>query len=124
MQFLPENSAIEQRVQEEFGQSPQKLFAHFDPEPIASASLGQVHRATLKTGEDVAVVRYPGIETIVQSDLITLRRIVNLLDRLFPGHGLTTVHEEVEQMVRSESTSSRKQQVSSGFQQTSKPRLH
>ena len=96
-------SAIEQRVQEEFGQSPQQLFAHFDPEPIASASLGQVHRATLKTGEDVAVkVRYPGIETIVQSDLITLRRIVNLLDRLFPGHGLTTVYEEVEQMVRSE----------------------
>ena len=47
-------------------------------------------------------VRYPGIETIVQSDLITLRRIVNLLDRLFPGHGLTTVYEEVEQMVRSE----------------------
>ena len=98
-----EFSAIEERVREEFGESPSTLFQTFDPHPIASASLGQVHRATLPTGEDVAVkVRYPGIETIVQSDLITLRRIVGLLERLFPGHGLTTVYEEVEQMVRSE----------------------
>ena len=55
---------IEARLREEFGgRSPTELFAEFSPEPVASASIGQVHRARLHTGEQVAVkVQYSDIE--------------------------------------------------------------
>lgn len=91
---------IQGRLREEFGREPEEVFKKIDPAPIASASLGQVHRAWLDDGTVVAVkVRYPGIEDIVESDLVTLRKIVELLDWLFPTHGLTTVYQEIEQMV-------------------------
>ena len=94
---------IRERLQEEFGKDPDVLFRTFDHIAIASASLGQVHRATLQDGTDVAVkVRYPGIEVIVESDLVTLRKIVGFLERIFPKHGLTTVYDEIEQMVLEE----------------------
>src|SRR5262252_6425670 len=54
---------IEARLREELGgRSPTEVFAEFSPEPVASASIGQVHRARLATGEAVAVkVQYPDI---------------------------------------------------------------
>ncbi len=49
-------------VEEELGQPPERLFARWDPEPIAAASIGQVHRAITHDGRAVAVkVQYPGI---------------------------------------------------------------
>ena len=93
-------SEIRARLKEEFGKEPDEVFQKIDPVPIASASLGQVHRATLPDGTEVAVkVRYPGIEDIVDADLVVLRKIVDLLDRMFPTHGLLTVYKEIEQMV-------------------------
>ena len=64
-------------MREEFGgRGPAELFAEFSPEPVASASIGQVHRARLHSGEQVAVkVQYPDIEEIVRIDLQALRRI-------------------------------------------------
>ena len=56
------------------------MFAAFSPEPVASASIGQVHRARLPSGEEVAVkVQYPDIEEIVRTDLRALRRIFGVL---------------------------------------------
>ena len=47
-------------IEEEFGQPPERLFARWDPEPIAAASIGQVHRAITRDGLAVAVkVQYP-----------------------------------------------------------------
>jgi predicted unusual protein kinase regulating ubiquinone biosynthesis (AarF/ABC1/UbiB family) len=61
------------------------VFASFEPEPIASASLAQVHRARLRDGRDVAVkVQYPDIEHIVRTDLASLRRICILYERFDP----------------------------------------
>jgi predicted unusual protein kinase regulating ubiquinone biosynthesis (AarF/ABC1/UbiB family) len=57
-----------------------KVFAKFEETPIASASLGQVHRATLSSGEEVVVkVRRPGVEWTVGTDLKVLRRMIPFL---------------------------------------------
>ena len=51
----------------------ESVFKFFDPEPIGSASIGQVHRATLFDGRDVAVkIQYPGIAGSIESDLKNL----------------------------------------------------
>ncbi|MCA9562213.1 MAG: AarF/ABC1/UbiB kinase family protein [Myxococcales bacterium] len=55
------------------------VFKFFDPEPIGSASIGQVHRGTLHTGEDVAVkIQYPGVAKSLESDLKNLGSLMGL----------------------------------------------
>lgn len=57
-------------VQAELGATVESLFAEFDPTPLASASIGQVHRATLHSGECVVVkIQRPGIERVINADL-------------------------------------------------------
>ena len=61
------------------------VFSSFAPEPLASASLAQVHRARLRDGREVAVkVQYPDIEHIVRTDLASLRRICRIYERFDP----------------------------------------
>ncbi|MDI1484309.1 AarF/ABC1/UbiB kinase family protein [Polyangium sp. y55x31] len=63
-------AAIRARVEEELGAPIDALFAEWDEQPFASASIGQVHRARLESGREVAVkVQHPGIEKAVESDL-------------------------------------------------------
>jgi predicted unusual protein kinase regulating ubiquinone biosynthesis (AarF/ABC1/UbiB family) len=63
-------SAVRAAVEEELGAPIERLFASFDDEPFASASIGQVHRALLPDGRAVAVkVQHPGIALAVESDL-------------------------------------------------------
>src|SRR5262249_55825524 len=60
-------------VEDELGGSPDTLFAEFDHQPMAAASLGQVHRARLRDGREVAVkIQYPGIERALRSDIDNL----------------------------------------------------
>jgi predicted unusual protein kinase regulating ubiquinone biosynthesis (AarF/ABC1/UbiB family) len=95
---------IEARFREEFdGAAPDELFASFDRAPIASASIGQVHLATLPGGDKVAVkVQYPGIEEIVRSDLRTLRRIFRIVSAFVSYRGLEDVYNEVASMILEE----------------------
>src|SRR5579862_7605311 len=66
-------------VQEELGAPPERAFARWDPQPIAAASIGQVHRAVTLDGRAVAVkVQYPGIAETIAADL----RNVALLRRM------------------------------------------
>jgi len=70
-------SLLREQVHSELNGDPEEIFASFDTEPFAAASLGQVHRARLKTGEDVAVkIQYPGIARTIRSDL---RNILTLM---------------------------------------------
>ena len=95
---------IEARIREEFGgRGPTDLFADFSPEPVASASIGQVHRARLRSGEEVAVkVQYPDIEEMVRVDLRALRRIFSVLRWFMPDYGFDTIYREVSEMVLAE----------------------
>jgi ubiquinone biosynthesis protein len=95
---------IEARLREELGgRAPSEVFAEFSPTPVASASIGQVHRARLRTGEDVAVkVQYPDIEEIVRTDLRALKRIFGLLRWFMPDYGFDTIYGEIREMVLAE----------------------
>jgi predicted unusual protein kinase regulating ubiquinone biosynthesis (AarF/ABC1/UbiB family) len=73
-------------VVEELGQPPEELFASWDPRPIASASIGQVHRAITHEGEAVAVkVQYPGVADAVAADLGNVGLLFAGMGQLFPG---------------------------------------
>jgi predicted unusual protein kinase regulating ubiquinone biosynthesis (AarF/ABC1/UbiB family) len=62
---------------DEFGREPEEVFASFDRQSFAAASLGQVHRARLKSGEEVAVkIQYPGIARTIKADLRNLRLLL------------------------------------------------
>ena len=94
---------IEARVRAEWGKGPKELFAEFAERPIASASIGQVHKARLPSGELVAVkVQYPDIDQIVKSDLRTLRRILRIVQYFVPYQGLDDVYREIRAIVIAE----------------------
>ena len=74
---------IEKAIASELHQRPENIFADIEREPVAAASIAQVHRARLKDGRAVAVkVQYPDVETLVASDLTVLEQIVKVIARL------------------------------------------
>ena len=73
-------------VSREIGRTVSEVFREFDPEPIAAASISQVHRARLQDGRTVAVkVQYPGIKSLVEADLTALESIFGAISRLEPS---------------------------------------
>lgn len=80
------NAEIDLVFQEDFGKKPEDLFATFNRDAIAAASIGQVHKATLNDGTVVAVkVQYPKIVNAVKSDLQNINQLDKLLNLIFPG---------------------------------------
>lgn len=77
--------AIRAIIQEDLGAPPEELFAEYEPEAFACASIAQVHRATLKTGEKVVVkVRKPGIRRKIEADLSILAWLADLAETHAP----------------------------------------
>jgi len=73
------------RIESELGKPLSECFAEIDNELVASASLGQVYRARLASGEEVAVkVQRPDLEQIISFDVAILYKIVKLVNRFFP----------------------------------------
>ena len=73
---------VKRIIRKETGQSADDLLDQLDPEPLASASIGQVHRARLKDGEEVAVkVQRPGIRKLVEVDLEIMLHLATLAER-------------------------------------------
>src|SRR5689334_22391073 len=72
-------------MEAELGRSLHEAYVEIDAEPIAAASLGQVYRARLHTGEEVAVkVQRPNLQSIISFDVAILFRLVKLTNRFFP----------------------------------------
>jgi predicted unusual protein kinase regulating ubiquinone biosynthesis (AarF/ABC1/UbiB family) len=72
-------------IESELGRSVHEAYPEIDSEPIAAASLGQVYRARLATGEEVAVkVQRPNLEATIAFDVAILFRLVKLTNRFFP----------------------------------------
>ena len=94
---------IERRFREEFGKSPEEMGLALEPVPLASASLGQVHRATDAQGRDLAIkVQYPDIEKIVEMDLKVLTRVTRILDWFFPDFHYHRIRDQIADVVRRE----------------------
>lgn len=92
-------------VQQEFGSPPEILFQSFEREPFAAASIGQVHRAELPSGEQVAVkVQRPNIRQTIRTDVEIMYLFGGLVDRLrFAGATrLTDIIDEFSRMLAAE----------------------
>ena len=101
---LPRGVA-ERVIARELGQEVNGLFERFDSEPIAAASLGQVHRAQYLGREVVVKVLRPGVEDLVRQDLEISFRILFLLNVLFPNHhtrAITTIVQEFQRRITDE----------------------
>lgn len=85
-------------VEQELGLTPEEAYAMISPEPVAAASLGQVYRARLFTGEEVAVkVQRPNLRPILTCDLFIMRVASRWLGHFLPlnlGHDLTMIVDE------------------------------
>ena len=76
-----DSASIRAAIEEELERTPDELFAWFDPAPLATASIAQVHRARTRDGADVVVkVRRPGIRDAIRGDLDILYRVAQLLE--------------------------------------------
>ena len=83
---------------EELGRSPDEVFHYFDAEPLAAASIGQVHRARLDSGAEVVVkVQRPDIENVIAVDLEILAHLAGLMEQYLEevqGHRPTAIVQE------------------------------
>ncbi len=95
--------SIKHIVERELGRSLEEMFAEFNPEPVASASLAQVHRAILHDGRVCAVkVQYPGIEHIVDIDLDNMSFFIRVLNRVDKSMDYRFVADEMRQTIPKE----------------------
>jgi ubiquinone biosynthesis protein len=91
------------RLKTEFGRGPDELFETFDRQPIATASLAQVHAATLAGERRVAVkAQHADIEGIARDDLETIRRLLKLVQFFTGLRGIESYHPEISQMISEE----------------------
>jgi predicted unusual protein kinase regulating ubiquinone biosynthesis (AarF/ABC1/UbiB family) len=90
-------------IEDDLEQSISEVFASFDEEPIAAASIGQVYRATLHDGREVAVkVQYPGVAAAVRADMQNLDMIMRLLKRMTPGMDAKAIATEIRDRIGEE----------------------
>lgn len=95
-------AAIRARIEAELGKPIAELFAAFDDEPLAAASLAQVHAAILPDGTAVVVkVQVPGIEDVIAADIAALRTIASAFGEL-PGVDLPILASELSRALASE----------------------
>ncbi len=88
---------MKERLEKDLGRSIDDVFAEFNSDPIAVASIGEVFRARLHDGREVAVkVKYPGIEKIVKTDMFLMKLLTPFYRNYLESNELTRVLKEVE----------------------------
>ncbi|MCF8246440.1 MAG: AarF/ABC1/UbiB kinase family protein [Saprospiraceae bacterium] len=94
---------VRERLLKEFGKGPEELFARFDERPLASASIGQAHRAALHDGTEVVVkVQHANIEEMAQVDLKIMQQLVKIHNWFYDIKGFDYVYSQVRQMIEEE----------------------
>jgi predicted unusual protein kinase regulating ubiquinone biosynthesis (AarF/ABC1/UbiB family) len=94
---------VEKLLREELGERPSAIFAEFEEEAFAAASIGQVHRAVTRDGQPVAVkVQYPGVAEAVDTDLRNLTLLLPLVKRLAPGLDVKALYGELRERIAEE----------------------
>jgi predicted unusual protein kinase regulating ubiquinone biosynthesis (AarF/ABC1/UbiB family) len=87
-------------VEHELGAPPDRVFLEWDPQPIASASIGQVHRAITRDERAVAVkVQYPGVDDAIRSDMESAGLVFGAMGLAFPGFESGPLVEEIRARV-------------------------
>jgi hypothetical protein len=90
-------------LEQEYDDPLDEVFETFDPVPIAAASIGQVYKARLDDGRDVAVkVQYPGVNTAVRSDMQNLGMILRLMKSVAPGLDPKALGAEIRSRIEEE----------------------
>ena len=91
-------SEVREAVEAEYGRPLSAVFSYFDPVPLGSASVAQVHRATLITGEEVAVkVQRPGVQTTMANDIDILRKLARRFKFLWRDDSVMDLEKMVEE---------------------------
>jgi predicted unusual protein kinase regulating ubiquinone biosynthesis (AarF/ABC1/UbiB family) len=94
-------SLVRVQVKKSLGREPEDLFAKFDTEPFAAASLGQVHHAVTREGEAVAVkIQYPGIRRAIENDFSLFRTLSKPAQA--SGHIPKVAIDEMEEQILAE----------------------
>lgn len=94
---------VRAQIEAAYDRPMETLFSYFDPEPVGSASIGQVHRARLDTGEEVAVkVQYPRVAESLESDMKTLKSMMTYGRAVIEKKRLNAYLEEVRNVVLTE----------------------
>ncbi|MGK7962253.1 ABC1 kinase family protein [Crocosphaera sp.] len=97
--------AIERLLRQELQQPIESVFSNINQEPIAAGSIGQIHRATLTTGEEVAIkVQRPGIDRIVEQDISLIKGIAELvaLTEFGQNYDIVKLADEFSQAIKAE----------------------
>jgi predicted unusual protein kinase regulating ubiquinone biosynthesis (AarF/ABC1/UbiB family) len=90
-------------IEGEYGEPLEEVFESFDPVPIAAASIGQVYKARLNDGRDVAVkVQYPGVAAAVRADMQNLGMILRLMKSVAPGIDPKAMGNEIRERIDEE----------------------
>ncbi len=90
-------------IEEDLEEAIEDAFDAFEEEPIAAASIGQVYRARLRDGRDVAVkVQYPGVNKAVRADMQNLGLILRLTHHIAPGLDSKAITEEIRTRINEE----------------------
>jgi len=93
---------IEETIQKQLGRKPTEIFSNFHKEPLAVASIGQVHRAELNGQQVIVKIQHQNIDTIAGADLQILKNLVKIHGYFMDMQGLDHTYNQVKQMIEEE----------------------
>lgn len=93
--------SIDQMIKNDMGSSLEEIFIEFDPVPLGTASLAQVHRARLRsTGKEVAVkFQHPSLKEYVPLDVLMTRTVFAIMDYIFPDYPMVWLSDEMQESI-------------------------